>query len=261
MQRVSQPLVPAREHRGRRRRRRRSARGWPRWSSKYFGDWQVPGKPTPQPDFGAPDGARAAAIATNPVGETQVLVEPGQPRQLQLCDPAPVAAGDRQDRLQPRAADRRWSPDDHQPPARDPRARRAAASCSPRSDGRDVSRSADGTFVDVTPLGEDWRAALADVRAVIADAVATPPTQAEIDREVARVRRGLRQRRSSSAAILAGSQARRRRGQRGRHSRDGRRARDDPRRVPRHEAALHAGRGATQHTKALFTGTVIRAVC
>jgi zinc protease len=29
----------------------------------------------------------------------------------------------------------------------------------------------------IAPLGEDWKAALRDVRAVIADALASPPTQ------------------------------------------------------------------------------------
>ena len=41
------------------------------------------------------------------------------------------------------------------------------------------------TTVNVVPLGDNWEAALKDVRAVIADAMATPPTQAEIDRELA----------------------------------------------------------------------------
>ncbi len=49
----------------------------------------------------------------------------------------------------------------------------------------DVARSANGTFVSILPLGDDWEAALKDVRAVIADAMATAPSQAEVDREVA----------------------------------------------------------------------------
>ncbi|MFM7348178.1 MAG: M16 family metallopeptidase, partial [Erythrobacter sp.] len=49
----------------------------------------------------------------------------------------------------------------------------------------DVSRSADATFVTFAPLSADWQAALADVRNVIADALVNPPTQEEIDREVA----------------------------------------------------------------------------
>ena len=48
-----------------------------------------------------------------------------------------------------------------------------------------VSRSADATFVSFAPLTADWRAALKDVRAVIADALARPPSEEEIDREIA----------------------------------------------------------------------------
>ena len=46
-----------------------------------------------------------------------------------------------------------------------------------------VARSADATYVSITPLGADWKAALRDTRGVIADAMAKPPTQEEIDRE------------------------------------------------------------------------------
>jgi zinc protease len=49
----------------------------------------------------------------------------------------------------------------------------------------DVSRTADATFVTFAPLTDDWSAALKDVRAVIADALASPPTQEEINREMA----------------------------------------------------------------------------
>jgi zinc protease len=54
----------------------------------------------------------------------------------QLRDPAPVAPGDRQYRVQPRPAARRGRRDDHQPPASRRARARAAASCSPRSGGR-----------------------------------------------------------------------------------------------------------------------------
>ena len=49
----------------------------------------------------------------------------------------------------------------------------------------DVSRSADATFVSFAPLTEDWQAALSDVRGVIADATTTPPTEEELEREIA----------------------------------------------------------------------------
>ena len=42
---------------------------------------------------------------------------------------------------------------------------------------RDEARSGDITFVSVRPLGDDWEKAVTDVRAVIADAMATPPSQ------------------------------------------------------------------------------------
>ena len=47
------------------------------------------------------------------------------------------------------------------------------------------SQSANVTSVQILPVGDKWEAALKDVRAVIADAEAAPPTQAEIDREYA----------------------------------------------------------------------------
>jgi len=49
----------------------------------------------------------------------------------------------------------------------------------------DISRSTDATFVSFAPLTADWQTALGNVRSVIADALTTPPTQEEIDREVA----------------------------------------------------------------------------
>ena len=51
----------------------------------------------------------------------------------------------------------------------------------------DVSRTTDATFVVFVPLSEDWQAALDDVRLVIDDSLLRPPSQAEIDREVAEI--------------------------------------------------------------------------
>ena len=150
---------------------------------KYFGDWTNSGPATPAPDFGTP-AAPAGADRANPVGETAVLVEPTQPRAITLAWLRPweqvvdnleynrglmlssVAQAIINRRLEARA--------------------RGNASYLVASVGRDdVSRSADGTFVSIVPLGDDWDGALADVRGVIADALATPPTQEEIDRELA----------------------------------------------------------------------------
>lgn len=48
----------------------------------------------------------------------------------------------------------------------------------------DVSRSVNGTFVTIQPVGNSWEQALKDVRAIIADAMTNPPSQAELDREL-----------------------------------------------------------------------------
>jgi zinc protease len=49
----------------------------------------------------------------------------------------------------------------------------------------DIARSVNGTTVTIQPVGNNWEQALKDVRAVIADAMANPPSQAELDRELA----------------------------------------------------------------------------
>src|SRR3546814_7486526 len=65
------------------------------------------------------------------------------------------------------------------------RARAGGSYIQAQVDLDDVSRSVNGTFVNIMPIGDDWEAAVRDVRAVIADAMANPPDQAEIDRAVA----------------------------------------------------------------------------
>lgn len=56
----------------------------------------------------------------------------------------------------------------------------------------DVARSANVTSVQILPVGDNWEGALHDVRAILADAAVTPPTQAEIDREVAEIDNAMR---------------------------------------------------------------------
>ena len=150
---------------------------------KYFADWKVPGPLVPAPDFGDPK-APADADPDNPVGETRVIVEPGQARSLsyavlrpwqEVTDNLEYNRGLLLDALAEAIINRRLEA-----------AARGGGSYLFAGVERDkTSRSADSTFVAITPLGKDWEAALHDVRAVIADAIATPPSQAEIDREVA----------------------------------------------------------------------------
>ena len=150
---------------------------------EFFGDWSVPGPSTPEPDFGdpvAPDGANP----DNPIGEVNTLVEPDLPRSVtwavlrpwvQITDNIEYNRGLILSAVAQSILNRRL----------EARARGGGSFLYAQVQQDDVSRSADGTFVSLAPLGDDWQSAVRDVRAVIADAIATPPTQEEIDREVA----------------------------------------------------------------------------
>ncbi|MEL7729404.1 insulinase family protein [Citromicrobium bathyomarinum] len=150
---------------------------------KYFGDWQVAGDVSPQPDFGDPV-APAGADPANPVGETSVLVEADLPRSLTFAwlrewepvqDTIAYNEGLLMDALAQSLINRRL----------ESRARGGGDYLYAQVEQEDVSRSTDATFVSFAPLTEDWQAALADVRAVIADATTNPPTEEELAREIA----------------------------------------------------------------------------
>ncbi len=160
--------------------------------AKWFGSWRGIGKPQPAPSFGdpvapmpsTPATAPGAAAETAPVGETRVLVEAELPRGLsfavlrpwrQINDTIAYNQGLMVDALSQALINRRL----------EAKARAGGSFLTAQVQQQDVSRSVDGTFVMVTPLGPDWKSALADVRAVIADALASPPSQEEIDREAA----------------------------------------------------------------------------
>ncbi len=154
---------------------------------QWFGDWQGTGEAGVAPDFGDPVAPQGAAIAngTNlPIGELGVAVEPDLPRNLtyaimrpwrQVQDTIVYNEGLLLDALAQAIINRRL----------EARARGGGSYLYAQVSQDDVSRSTDATFVAFAPLSEDWEAALADVRGVIADAIATPPTQEEIDREAA----------------------------------------------------------------------------
>jgi zinc protease len=152
---------------------------------KWFSDWPVSGKPTTAPSFGdpaPPAGAKGAA----PIGETRVLVEPDLPRQItyavlrpwrQVEDTIVYNQGLMIDALAQAVINRRL----------EQRARAGGSYLLAQVNQQDVSRSVDATFVSITPISDDWQAALRDVRTVIADAMATPPNPEEIAREAAEI--------------------------------------------------------------------------
>lgn len=152
---------------------------------KYFADWKGTGPAARAPSFGVP-AAPAGASAANPVGETKVLIEPEVPRSLtyavvrpwnQVTDNIAYNQGLMLDQIAQAIINRRL----------EARARAGGSFLTASVSGDKLSRSVDMTSVQVTPLGADWKKALADVRGVIADARSAAPTQAEIDREYAEI--------------------------------------------------------------------------
>lgn len=140
---------------------------------KYFSDWKGKG-PTPvDPDFGKP-------VSDGPLSE--VIVEPGVPMIVSLAtlrpwqqknDTVAYNQGKLIDLVAVRLINRRL----------EQRARAGGSFLQAQVGQEDVARSVDGTFVQIVPLGEDWQAALRDVRAVIADALSNPSSPEDIRRE------------------------------------------------------------------------------
>lgn len=140
---------------------------------KYFAEWKGKGPTPPDPDFGKPDPAAP---------RTKIIVEAGLPTIASLAvlrpwlpkaDTVEYNRGKLAESLALRLISRRL----------EERARAGGSFLSAGVDQDDVARSTSGTFVQIVPLGDDWQAAIRDVRAVIADALVNPPLQADIDRE------------------------------------------------------------------------------
>ena len=143
--------------------------------AKNFAGWRGVGVNPADPDFGQPDPAKPATAA---------LVEAGLPPVVQLGVVRPwhfnadtVIFNQKRlvDVLAARLISRRL----------ETRARSGGSFLQAGVELDDVERSANVTQVTIVPAGTNWEAALRDVRAVIADAQARPPSQAEVDREYA----------------------------------------------------------------------------
>ncbi|WP_454279340.1 M16 family metallopeptidase [Sphingomonas sp. Marseille-Q8236] len=143
--------------------------------AKNFGAWQGVGPKPPAPDFGSPRADAPVAGA---------LVEPAMPPVVAMAVLRPWHYQDdtaifNQKRMVDMVAARLISR------RLENRARAGGSFLQSSVALDDVSRSANVTTVNVVPIGDNWEAALKDVRAVIASAMASKPTQGEIDRELA----------------------------------------------------------------------------
>ncbi|AIT06284.1 peptidase M16 [Sphingomonas taxi] len=143
--------------------------------TRHFAGWKGNGPNPADPDFGKPD-------PKQPTSAT--LVEPGLPplvmmgvmRPWQYNDDTKIFNQKRMvDTIAAKVISRRL----------ERRARAGASFVQAGVDLDDRSRSANMTSVLILPVGDQWEQALKDVRAVIADAQNSAPTQAEIDREYA----------------------------------------------------------------------------
>ena len=155
---------------------------------KYFSGWQATGAAASAPDFGDPV-APADADPANPVGDVAVIVEPSLPRALtfgyfrpwrQVDDTIIYNEGRLREQLALSLINRRL----------EARARGGGSYLYAQANEAKISRSTHATMVQLAPLTEDWQTALADVRGVIADALVNPPTQEEMDRELAEMEVG-----------------------------------------------------------------------
>lgn len=141
----------------------------------HFAAWTVPGQGAVQPDFGEPDAKRPATKilveAGVPTGITMAFLRPWKPR----ADTIVYNQDKLTDMLALQIINRRL----------EQAARGGGSFLQASADQQDVSRSVDGTFITIVPAADNWEKALADVRAIIEDAKATPPSKEEIDREYA----------------------------------------------------------------------------
>ena len=149
--------------------------------AKYYGDWRADGPNPVDPDFGKPNpkapAAREIVEANQPLALTLAMVRPWKKR----IDTVENTRRLYLEFIAQALVNRRL----------ENRARSGGSYLVATVEQQYVSRSADVTMASIVPLS-DWKAALADVRGVIADAISNPPSQADIDREANEIEAFLR---------------------------------------------------------------------
>ena len=141
---------------------------------KHFASWRGVGPRPPAPNFGKPD-ARQPAVAVGLEPSVPEIVTTAVLRPWHFNNDTVIFNQKRLvDMLAVQIINRRL----------ERRARAGASFVQASISLDDVARSANGTFATIVPVGDNWEQALKDVRAVIADAIAAPASQAEVDQEL-----------------------------------------------------------------------------
>jgi zinc protease len=140
---------------------------------QFFSDWKGKGPFVPDPDFGkpmpAPQPTKAIAAAGLPLSVSMMWARPW----VQKNDTIAYNQGKLVDLVAIRLINRRL----------ETAARAGASFLSAQIDSEDVARSADATFINIVPVGENWQAAVRDVRLELATATKIAPPIDEVRRE------------------------------------------------------------------------------
>jgi zinc protease len=143
-----------------------------------FGSWRAEGPAPAEPDFGRP---------TSPATRVDAVAYPGAPNSVSVAWTRPY-----QPQLATRAQQER---DLEESLARtiinrrlERRARAEAPFISAGLGGSEHPASADITQLSVTARGARWQEALNEAFGIVSDALRTPPSQAEIERELTNIR-------------------------------------------------------------------------
>ncbi|MES2755635.1 MAG: insulinase family protein [Pseudomonadota bacterium] len=164
---------------------------------KNFSGWAEPGGPTPDPDFGKPDPSQPAAgaivEATVPGSVSYAVLRPWKFN----ADTVLFNQNRMVDTLATLIITRRL----------EQRARAGGSYLLASVSLEDVARSVNGTFVQIVPIGDDWRAALRDARAVIAEAGRAAPSAAEVALALSNYDSALKNQADTAAAEAGSAQA------------------------------------------------------
>lgn len=140
---------------------------------KHFSGWQGKGPLTPEPDFGKPQPSDVVAeVVAEPTLRTEVNIAYLRPWE-KVDDTIVYNEQLLVNALAQQIVNRRL----------ENAARQGGSFLFASVNQDDFARSADMTVVTISPLGGDWATAIGDVRGIIADAVKTPPSTADIERE------------------------------------------------------------------------------